>query len=261
MKYAIAFLFISFSVLVNGQINQVHTSPTSLNTVCLDGQYKYQYTSADGNSIVLLNSDYSVYKTITVPWPSNHQWSSKSIFSVSVNYFTTDGSVCYVAWGVSGNYFSYVFKENGSILLSADTAIISQTNLISGNNLVAGVAVSHVGVNKSVDYYTVPGTGCTTCAWSCAPVTGMENPGPDNSGQLQVFPNPAINEVNLTYQLPQGLAQGDISIFTAAGQLVKTLHVTGPAGTIQDAAQPAGAYIYQLSTTTGTVLKKQFFIQ
>lgn len=68
-----------------------------------------------------------------------------------------------------------------------------------------------------------------------------------NTVKVQAYPNPVINQLNLTAD--QNLREA--SIFNAAGQLVQTAKLSGKSSSVNVSALKAGVYVVQIKTEKG----------
>ncbi len=77
-----------------------------------------------------------------------------------------------------------------------------------------------------------------------------------NSVQVQVYPNPVVNQLNLT----SDSNIQEVKIYTVSGQLVQNTKLNGTTATVNVSALKAGVYVAQITTAKGVqtvkVLKK-----
>ncbi len=117
-----------------------------------------------------------------------------------------------------------------------------------------------VTFTSDVKYFAVKvhGTAPHSAAWIdnlvLAPATAGVND--LNSVKVQVYPNPVVNELNLTSD--QNIQE--VKIFSAAGQLIQTSKLNGKSTSVNVSALKAGVYVAQILTEKGVqtvkVLKK-----
>lgn len=78
-----------------------------------------------------------------------------------------------------------------------------------------------------------------------------------NTNVLKLFPNPAVNQINV--ELPQILGTAETNIYNISGQVVKTVYLKGGKNTIAVGSLSAGAY-YIRSKFNGKAITQKFYI-
>ena len=78
----------------------------------------------------------------------------------------------------------------------------------------------------------------------------------------EAIPNPSSEQAKLTFTLPAGANQGEISIYNATGLIVKTYKVDNTFGnlTIDNSTLPAGLYYYNLIAAGNTTVMKKMLV-
>jgi hypothetical protein len=79
-------------------------------------------------------------------------------------------------------------------------------------------------------------------------------------GVSEAYPNPAVDEMTLSYVL--GAASGQIDIFSMLGAKVKTVKLSEPSGKVNMKTEhlPAGMYLYRLSANGKDIQTRKFLV-
>ncbi|MBK9730514.1 MAG: T9SS type A sorting domain-containing protein [Chitinophagaceae bacterium] len=274
-------ILLSLSILlmsaVNAQISLQYSLPSINNasfSIIKFGLAGDQYVLIDysTNQITVYNLNQVLEKTIDIPASvivTNYQ-----VYYISDNLFDLDSSLEYlvnkpIIPGVYSN--TYIVKEDGTILLEADSAIISNftnPNLISDFANVYptpdGTKLILYKKNSGYQVYSLPGTlPCHEC--NNGVFTGNfspENPDRNGTNLSNPFPNPTDNLTRIDYNLPKGINQGELIFFNTNGVEVKRFNVSNVFSFIYVSANdlPQGTYFFTLKTTQGITEGKKLVV-
>ncbi len=122
------------------------------------------------------------------------------------------------------------------------------TNLADFPLVVKPTAHSIDGISQSIYKDKIPASIDNT-------TSGFGNGLQDISGMVSIYPNPAQNTLNIELGEVQ---RNEITIYSIQGKLVKTIvsDLNNSLKTIDIADLPSGFYVVNISSPTGTVMKK-----
>ncbi len=195
----------------------------------------------------IYNTDHTLWKTLPLTVPTNN-W-LYDVQYISENLFTTDNSLClvytYYSYDATNLYYTYttrVVKENGTMLLSLPGCqYYYLAALTSGATKFVtysfDYSVSPYTVSTSV--YSVPGS---------LPTSIKESSGIPDAFPLRLFPNPAVDQVSMQWEIPAEVDAGILQITDLQGKVVKSFAVSGNNGFVQMNVShlPKGMYLYQI---------------
>ena len=226
-----------------------HTSP------------KWMTRSPNSDTIVLYNLNHSFFRQILVaPQPPGY-----NIYFLSDDLFDTDSTnfEYLIAKNNPPNQFVKIYREDGTLLFSRDSAWIVNTALMTNSEYYSIAQPTDSGTKlmlliynphfSRTEIYSLPGT--IPCSMICNGVpwfvNGVEPPGNSSDNNLRLpFPNPTQGQTHIPYTLPDGEASGEIIFYDMAGAEVKRYKVdkTFSDLILSTADLSTGSYYYQLVT-------------
>ncbi len=238
--------------------------------------YRGSGSGVHADTLYFYNLDYSLWKTIPCPAISGYEGifdiyyenNVRGVFYPSETLFNLDPllevAVYYHHIGTSaGKYL--IINENGVIVDS----MLNGLAMYSGNFKVRKIDTLGIGYQAvfntptSIDIYNLPGIlPCNTCGSAGAGETGMNEI--ENNFPTKAQPNPSSNEVKITFKLPEGAKEGELSLYNTNGQKINTYRVDNRFGYIllDNSKLPTGVYYYnivvngEVSSTQKLVLVK-----
>ncbi len=258
----------------NAQItlDNTYSGSTNITLVKLHvSGYKYIKWVGGSSTIQLYNVNHSLFKTMTVPTINP---GTQVLSYVSENLFDTDNMVEYVMQTYSNpGYKVYIFKENGTLLISQDSAVISQSNSgVFGNQdgiffdgLNTKMKLTLWGGNPAAivkhQIYTLPGSiPCIECSAS-GTVVGISSPGATNPSGAVFYPNPVTDQLKLKYELPKDYNNAEIMIYDLQGKLIETFKVTDTFDFIYlPSDYNNGLYLYSLNVDGKTIKTEKIIL-
>jgi len=251
-------LIITLSTLLLGtlraQISLEHEfswlSAASVNLPTLG--YKYYAMDAINNQCIIYNTDYTIFKQISIPVPSGYYL--VDIQYVSENLFNTDPKLefLYVIYKYDttlgyGLYSTRIMNETGTQLLQVDGGGYSVVYpAAQGSKLFVWMydcSISLYSVGTRV--YSLPGSYASS----------NEN-GPENDGSsLLPWPNPARDYVLLPIPPSAGQGNVNVSLIDQEGKVIQKYHpsVEGNLINLPTTGLAPGTYYYRI-TRNATVL-------
>lgn len=233
------------AITATAQINLEYTFPNSVVTFNVANKTYYGYSDASLNQIKIYNSDYSLFKSISITPPTGYTFSSASIFSDKL--FNSDNKIEFLVSYVKSvldfsSYYSLkLYNEDGLILKDFGTSYIlspSTIKLLSGEtklNILRYVYdTSTATIKYFTDIYSLPGS---------TPSSVKEL---SDSNLAPAFPNPSNSIVNLS--VPKNIdSVTKMRIFNIEGKLIDEKQVDGLFENVilNVSSYPAGIYIYE----------------
>lgn len=280
MKRASFIMGLLISLTLKSQITLENTYPVYNNTnyaalsvVHLSSGYKYSRFNNVGGSLMLYNLNHSIWKTIPLSVPPGYTLYTAPIL-VSDSLFKLDPAVelAYTYWAVtytpalSYTTVTKVIDEIGTTLLTLNQCLYplqATSTGTAGYKLIAQIdSAGKAWYNgpKENRVYSLPGKLPQNHITS-APSSTVSNPSPTITTSVKPVgsdpgpylsapsPNPSLNKSVIAYQLPQGMAQGEIVIYDMTGRDVKHYIVDHSFNTLElDSGElPAGNYLYQMT--------------
>lgn len=209
--------------------------------------YKFYVMDVGDNECRLYNTNYSLWKTISLDVPDGHYL--YDIKFVSEGLFTTDNtlSLCYIYYFYDeiNQYYSYTLKiinEDGTELRTISGAQYLSVRKIGneGTKLIAYV------YDYSFSPYTI-----VTVVYDLPGELISASAGPEQATLSQnAFPNPAADYTNIPFNLPENSRTGTLKLSDATGKLIKSFEVDQHFKNIRINTRqlPTGIYFYHLET-------------
>ena len=224
-------IFVAFMCSLNlrAQITLEHTFPTVWQQPAMFYENVNLYVWYGDNQVKLYNTDYSLYKTITVPSPSGkYLHIGRVLFPNTV--YSTNGKIGFVVIfytvidGNSGESTGVrIYDEDATLLV--DLGFCYEVGNISINkvdNNQYRLSIERVYgyddfSNPVTEIYSLPGKPSTVSIGDNMAISGDYN-------VQQPYPNPAKTAISLPYQLKQG-ETSVMHIYNANGQLMETKQI------------------------------------
>ena len=287
MRKTILYLFLLARVCSWAQITPVHTvsGPVTSNPLIIHlTQYGDKYVEVRGSytygagavlhhaapdTILVLNTDFSVFKRIVLPDTSCYYVGLNSSYyaaafgpgvygygggipSISDNLFNTDSMLEY-AVKYRTNYSTKIFNENGALIFSSPqptTGSGSIPGLIQMNNTYYLYADSTI--------YSLPGSlPCRQC--NSFPAGIIEPQNSNGAAGLNVYPNPFSSILTLEYYLTGNPDNARITITDILGREIQSMKLTSQSDRIvlSTANLPKGTLIVSLYNNTSDPISRK----
>jgi hypothetical protein len=269
MKYLIVFLLVFAATSLRAQIKLEHQYPTNelrqFKFVTVDSGVQKYVDFNRNDSIYLYNLDHSLDRVIIIP--QNYRKRFPLIYVISKRLFNIDDAYEYLIESDGtdnpANPSIRIYKENGDSLWGCNYC----------NGLNYGVFIfntdngSKMLINQSgpdstpvqIAIYSLPGKlpGSTAKSSVNSPsiISGSSLP-------ISAYPNPSNGQIRIEYQLPEGVATGELIITNADGIVVKKIHVGNIFNDIliEKSDLPSGSYFYKLVTEKGESEAKKIIV-
>ena len=268
MKYSIPVFLALFTVSARAQITLEHTyQQPQFGIVEVDSAIWKYVTYNDSDSIVLFNLDHSLDRVIRVP----SQFQNARLILISKQLFDLDTNYEYIL--ALGEPSLRLLKEDGSLLFSCDSCSLGQYltflpdivyarfdspfayyGLMSTPQGVKMIVTRGIGAgleNLRFEVYSLPGKlpGCIASSFASVTPSVAYDP----SLPTSAYPNPSSGLVRIAFQLPAGVASGEVILTDEEGREVKRYRVTNAFSDLEfsEADLPSGAYFYKIVTQQG----------
>jgi hypothetical protein len=241
-------LFLSFQGRTQITLEQSYSYSGTFTNLAVSGD-KFYVMDVILSQCRIYNTNYSLWKTINLSVPANNYL--YDIQYISENLFTTDNSLCliytYYSYDATNLYYTYttkVVKENGTVLLT-----VPGCQYYYVTTMTSGAAKL---VTYSFDYSVSPYT-VSTAVYSIPgslPTSMKENAAAANLFPVSAFPNPASEQLSLSYTLPSGVDSGILQVTDVQGRLVRSIPVSGSSDKMQMGVSdlPRGMYFYTIAS-------------
>lgn len=268
--FTLALLFVTLNVI--GQITLIHTYDTASTIVTNYGMSQLMFVKFEvsgeryvkinrfGKNISIYDMNHSLIKTIAMPFlPANPV--ADDILYISEQLFDTDPQIEFMhIGGVTPDFITEIYKENGSLIFSDTGAAMIRVNFEQQQfpiyNTSQGTIMILSYSNGQAKVFGLPGTLSNG-------IQEANNMLLAQSGQLgNLYPNPTSGAVTLQYELPKGETQGEIILYNTQGAEVKRYKVddTFKDLLLDNTMLPAGVYYYQLTTRKGSIGSKKMIV-
>lgn len=246
-KLIIATIFVlSFGVSSYSQVTLERTSLMQLVPIRFSSNgIKLRLDSA--NTIKLYNTDYTLWKTITIPPISGYPVAITNGL-ISDNLFDTDNDLeIYVTYrrATSMSYRRKILNEDLTELIDLDTSDIYLEPFIYNLDGVHKLFITY-GSNRTRIYSLVGSLPCGSCGGVGVPKYNSEFSGEISSP----MPNPNNGSATINYSLPNGYNSGVITLFDLSGTIMKMYQVDRNSTELQinTTDLPSGLYYYNLTS-------------
>lgn len=251
VKKIILIIGLLFSIIMlDAQIN-LEKSFTSIGYYTTyfftDAGIQYYGYNTSNNTMTIYNTDYSIYKTITIEPEEGYGF--YNIYCVSTKLFNSDELIEFIFTTQNDTSISEhsmkLLNENNEELMDFGDASYART--ITNNNITKLIIISKNTYDKDydaikaiVEVYSVPG-GPSTNTNSIKSITQIGN----------AFPNPANSFINLPYKLDFG-ETSVMKIYNSAGYFIEEKKIDFLFDKIRlniDNYKP-GVYLYEYNGVT-----------
>lgn len=185
--------------------------------------YKYYLMDVPAGQCRIYNTDHSLFKTINCYVPSGFYL--YDIKFLSEKTFDTDAGIellcTYYKYNSLLNYYEYdskIINDDGTTILSIDGSLYNYINQNGENTYKLFSYCYDFSIFPEkvwTNIYSLPGSS-TVNAW-------FEEFTP--KADLNIFPNPASEKINVAYHLPETINMGTLNIVNTEGKLVKQFQV------------------------------------
>ena len=268
MKKILSFLLSCITATACAQITLDHTfSPefgsAAVYKLSLVGD-KIATIDTGSSSVLLYNTDYSLWKTITTLAPTGYKLSQVSC--ISDHLFNSDDLVEMVVnftainYTTTPSYIGRIINEDNALIQDLGNCFSAYIVTINGGYKLESIGLNQAPYYWVTNYYSLPGTApCGLCG-----VTGVQR---TSSGvgltMSDPIPNPASDQTSIFYTLPIGAASGTLSFFDIKGQIIKQQTVFGNLNSVEVLTKSftSGQYLYSISVGDAKSQAKQLIIQ
>ena len=199
------------------------------------------YYMALDNTFYLYNSNYSLYKTVVIDFPSGYKISS--VMPLGKHLINTDDKIEFfiIAYYQSSSYWTKIVNEDGVVM--QDLGQLGVMPLCSGvykvgTQLRLNIYKGAMNLSYVVHYQTE----VYICHGNYNAVASFEN----ENTTMRPYPNPTTALINLPYHIDKGTVS-TINIYNINGQLVDSYNIDGDFEMIViDVSNYAkGIYVYE----------------
>lgn len=241
-------LFLSFQGRTQITLEQSYNYSGTFTNMAVSGD-KFYVMDVVLSQCRIYNTNFSLWKTINLTVPANNYL--YDIQYISENLFTTDNALCliytYYSYDATNLYYTYttkVVKENGTVLLTVPGCQYYYVTTLSNGD----AKLLTYSFDCSVSPYTI-----ATAVYSLPgnlPTSIKESAMTANLFPVSAFPNPASEQLSLSYTLPSGIDSGILQVTDVQGRLVRSLPVSGSTDKMQMGVSdlPRGMYFYTISS-------------
>lgn len=250
----ISFLFLGL-VSANAQINLEHTFTTDYGvTSFMTSTHGLMYYSADSSQVKVYNSDYSLYKTITLPGRPVGAYGL--VYFFSDNLFDLDSGIEFQVAYLKAPKVTYkIIDDDGTVLKDLGEDPYSGGSwgnpfyVIGTGSAVKLLRSSYDDVsNKMIDeIYSLPGTAPSN-------VNLLRSATLD---QPAAYPNPAVQIINIPYILEAGQTT-TLIIYNQSGMQIeqKTIDSTFKEIRLNVSRYTPGLYLFKYNNMSGRFIVK-----
>ncbi len=267
MRHLLFIVFLLLSISVSAQLVHEKTYSNSAALIQLsDGTHKYFLMDADLEQCRLYNSDHSLWKTINLQVPANNYL--VDIQMVSDHLFDTDAEIelLYIFGEYIPTSTSYYYKyetriidENETLILKIDGGAYAEIQIMSDDEAKL--------LLYSYDYSVYPYKTDTyvydLVAYSSDSYVDISSVIPESANVLKPYPNPASENITLSYKLPEGVYEATLNVYNTEGKIVRSLTVDRNFSDLKlnVSSYKAGTYIYNIVSNNIVTATSKFVIQ
>jgi hypothetical protein len=245
---------------LSAQVTYLHSFNASATSVHLNiAGYKYYLMDEINNECRFYNTDFSLWKTISLNIPQGSYL--YDIRHVSDNLFDNDSEVelVYITYEYDTTYYYYTYylkliNENGSVMLDVPGGYFSDVTPVNESEdqfFVYKGDFSTWPYSRETQVYGIPGQ-----------ISVTEN-NADKMFLSPPFPNPSRDKINIPYSLPQReQGMGILEILDENGRQVKHQELPGHEGIVPldlNGFAP-GVYQYRIKSGNRTVGSQKFVV-
>ena len=238
-QFSLTTLLLATTVVVSGQITEEKVYRHSVHLATIDSaENAYTYFNTLDTTVSIYSLNHKLISRVSLKIPQGHSF--VNCYSFYRRVFDQDDGIEHLTLlhdNLDRNSYSIlIHDDDGSILMSFDSIITSQVlSTTQGAKLMINRYTLSQGILNHI--YRLPGKIPT------------QKPAPFEESALEIYPNPAVNSVELAYQLPENQTTGKIHVYYVKGNLMETVLV-GPAFReveIDVSSYPSGLYIAKLN--------------
>lgn len=252
-SFLVIVLLISFNNRIKAQINLEHTFNDNVNFsranyISSWGDLEmFFYVDKDNSKIKFYNTDYSLYKTVTITPPSGYKLSS--VLYPSKNLFNTDSKIEFLIIfdaittpeNINDDSLVRIYNENGIMIKDLGKSYMISYGIYKiGDQYKLSLLkyIYPIPVTYKTEIYSLPGD-----------FIGFD--GAINPMTQPAYPNPANTIINLTYNLNQG-ETAIMNIYNMNGQLIdqKQIDYSFTEILLNVSSYSSGTYIYEVNGIT-----------
>lgn len=212
------------AIVLNAQVTLDKKYDYSTSVVKLETLgYKYYLMDVPAGQCRIYNTDHSLFKTINCNVPSGFYLSD--VIYLSENLFDTDAGIelicTFYKYNTAQAYYEYdskIINDDGSQMIFIDGSLYNYVNKTGDNTYKLFSYCYDYSVTPEkvwTNIYSLPGS----------PVVSAFFQGYSTNAELNVFPNPASETINVAYHLPETIDMGTLNIVSTEGKLIKQLLV------------------------------------
>ena len=223
--------------------------------------YKYFGVDTTTTHLNIYNTNHSLWKSLTLPVIAGSKVNITPTF-LSENLFNSDNSIEYIigyqsGTGATSAWTMYLVNEAGTILYTFN-------NGLSGKPVKVGTGWKL----QTSDYYTNP-AGSLRSATSYYSLPGQYTTGlavapqGGSSTGSELVPNPIESSGVLKYNLPSGINQAQVTVYSTTGAEVRNYNITNQFSEIiiEKGILSPGIYLYSISYPGYISEMKKFVVE
>lgn len=266
MRTVLLPVVLAMTIVASAQITPIGTSTHSTVLTSLRTAGVKLMTAPYNDTILLYNTDLSLYRTLIIPSPDTN--ATTLVWAITEDLFDTDPST--IEFGVSYSYPDSmpmpsgvsIYREDGTLLLQQYPGFVNFSAGAMGWSFTPiyqtpggpQLSIYQGSPNGPSTVYNLPGEiPCDPCSGISL---GME-PGdaPAQGMNLSAFPNPVQRGTEVSIALPDGTAAQAVLLTDATGQEVLRVRIPNGATrlAIPTASLASGGYTCQLEGARGRV--------
>jgi hypothetical protein len=218
---------------------------------------------------IFYNSDYSVYKTVTMEIDkmialAKFNTPRLSIQYISENTFDLENDIdllCQLSYYSNTDELYaqvIVYNDNGTVLFATDidnsNAFLINSSIPNGS-LLSSLINTNEGTKMILDVFNINNSKYSFDVYSLpgAVSTNLKSAGIESDNYLNAFPVPANDFVNMDYKLAGDQSSGEIEVVDQQGRTVQKIRVDKNQGLLRMPVKnySNGLYFYKLNSKRG----------